>query len=601
MRQRAASLIATLVLIGGTAAPAAAAPVTAPTESHSPPKSPVATGFGGAVSSVDADATAIGLDALRHGGTAADAAIATAAALGVTEPYSSGIGGGGFFVYYDAATHRVLTIDGRETAPAAFTADVFSPGGVPIPFDQAVTSGLSVGVPGSPRTWATALARWGHGSLATALRPAAALARRGFTVDATFRQQTADNEARFRDFPATSAIYLPGGQLPVVGSRLRNPDLARTYDLLARRGVDELYTGQLGREIARTAQKPPVDPAATRNVRPGLMTTEDLAAYYAPFRAPTKVSHGGADVYSMGPPSSGGSTVGEALNILATADVPAMSETDYLHYFLEASKLAFADRNAYVGDPDQIDVPLHQLLSPGFAGERACLIKPGSVLPVQAPGSPDGTYTPCPGPAVAAGPEYHEGLSTTHLVTADRWGNVASYTLTIEQTGGSGITVPGRGFLLNNEMTDFTFGPTPGDPNLPAPGKRPRSSMAPTIVLRGGSPWFATGSPGGATIITTVLQVLLGRIDRGLTLEDAIAAPRASQRNTATTQAEPAFSGSPAGAALTARGHVFVLAPGSLPEIGAAAGVEFGPGGRLTAAAEPVRRGGGAAGVVRPG
>jgi gamma-glutamyltranspeptidase/glutathione hydrolase len=600
MRLRVTSLIATLVLLGGAAPAVATPPAAAPAIQT---KTPVATGYGGAVSSVDADATRIGLDALRRGGTAADAAIATAAALGVTEPYSSGIGGGGFFVYYDAAAHRVLTVDGRETAPAAFTETVFAPGGVAIPFDQAVTSGLSVGVPGTPRTWATVLDRWGRTSLADALRPAANLARRGFTVDATFRQQTADNEARFRDFPATRALFLPGGKLPETGSVLRNPDLARTYDLLARRGVDAIYSGSLGREIVRTAQKPPVDPAATRDVRPGLVTEQDLRAYYAPFRAPTRVSYRGLDVFSMGPPSSGGSTVGEALNILRNFRVGGMSETDYLHHFLEASKLSFADRNRYVGDPDVIDVPLRELLSPGFAAERACLIKPGSVLPVQPPGSPDGVYSPCPAAAAAAPAGVHEGLSTTHLVTADRWGNVAAYTLTIEQTGGSGITVPGRGFLLNNELTDFSFVPAvPGqpDPNLPGPGKRPRSSMSPTIVLQNGTPKLATGSPGGATIITTVLQVLLGRIDRGLSLEEAIAAPRASQRNGATTQAEPAFSGSAAGAALTARGHSFVLAPGSVPEIGAATGIEFLGGGKMIAAAEPVRRGGGAAGVVRP-
>lgn len=619
VRSRLIRLTGTIVLVGGlvaTAPPAIAAPPvtaslgtaslgtaalgTAPiTAAPIPPKVATATGYGGAVSSVDADATRIGVEVLRRGGNAVDAAVATAAALGVTEPYSNGIGGGGFFVYYDAQTRRVLTIDGRETAPATFTETVFTENGAPIPFAEAVTSGLSAGVPGTPLTWQVALDRWGSRSLGQSLAPAAQLARRGFVVDQTFRQQTADNEARFRDFPATRALFLPGNQLPVVGSVLRNPDLARTYEELGRNGVDALYNGPIGRDFVRTAQRPPVDPASTRKVRPGLVTANDLRAYYAPFRAPTKLSYRGLDVYGMAPPSSGGSTVGEALNILERSNLGSATPVQYLHRYLEASKLAFADRNRYVGDSDFVDVPLRELLSDGFAGERACLIRPDSVLPVpQAPGSPDGSYAGCAavGAGVAAGDQ--EGLSTTHLTAADRWGNVVAYTLTIESTGGSGITVPGRGFLLNNELTDFNFVPlTAGvpDPNLPGPGKRPRSSMSPTIVLDGGRPILALGTPGGATIITTVLQVLTGRLDQRQTLAEAIAAPRASQRN-GPTQAEPAFIASAPAAALTALGHAFV----SVPELGAATGIELRRDGLFIAAAEPTRRGGGAAGVVHP-
>ena len=584
--------VAALVAAALVAPPALASPPQAP------PKSPVATGYGGAVSTVDPDATAIGIDVLRRGGNAVDAAVAAAAALGVTEPYSSGVGGGGFFVYYDAKTERVSTIDGRETAPGAFRPDSFVEDGKPIPFDAAVTSGLSVGVPGTPLTWDRALRRWGSRSLAANLAPAADLARRGFVVDATFRQQTADNEARFRDFPATRELFLPGGMLPVVGGRLRNPDLARTYDLLGRRGVAELYgAGDLGRDVVRTARRPPVAPTATRKVRPGLMTPADLAAYTAPERVPTRISYRGLDVYGMAPPSSGGSTVGEALNILERGDLGSLSSVQYLHRYLEASKLAFADRNRWVGDADHVDVPLRSLLSQRFADSRACLIDPSEALPTpQPPGDPRNPDAGCARRGQTA-PEPHEGLSTTHLTTADRWGNVVAYTLTIEQTGGSGITVPGRGFLLNNELTDFDFVPlSPGvpDPNLPAPGKRPRSSMAPTIVLRDGDPVLAVGSPGGATIITTVLQVLLGRLDRGMALVDAIAAPRASARN-GTTQAEPAFLSGPDAAGLRALGQTFA----STPEIGATTGIQFGPHGRLIAAAETVRRGGGAAAVVR--
>ncbi len=218
-----------------------------------------------------------------------------------------------------------------------------------------------------------------------------------------------------------------------------------------------------------------------------------------------------------------------------------------------------------------------------------------------APGAPDGSYGPCTAPATAAVRDQHEGLSTTNLTVADKDGNVVEYTLTIEQTGGSGIVVPGRGFLLNNELTDFNFIPTQGaaiDPNLPAPGKRPRSSISPTVVLRDGAPFLAVGTPGGSTIITTVLQILVDRIDQGMSLPASIADPRISDRNGTTTQAEPAFLGTPMQTYLERRGHTFAV--GSTPEIGAATGIEFLPAGRLLAAAEPVRRGGGAAAVVHP-
>ncbi|PZS25758.1 MAG: gamma-glutamyltransferase [Pseudonocardiales bacterium] len=574
---------------------------TASAQAAAPPRQPTAVGSGGAVSTVDPDATAIGLNVLRNGGNAVDAAIAAAAALGVTEPYSSGLGGGGFFVYYDAATKRVHTIDGRETAPAAFTETTFTEDGQPIAFADAVTSGLSNGVPGSPATWARALSQWGTRSLADTLRPAAKLADAGFVVDQTFHDQTAANQARFALFPATAALFLPGGQAPVVGSTLRNPDLASTYRMLGKRGMAPIYGGQIGRDIVQATQHPPLVPGSTYNARPGLMTLQDLRNYRVLPRVPTHVTYHGLDVYGMAPSSSGGSTVGESLNILSSFDLRAMTDTQFYHHYLEATRLAYADRNRYVGDPGYVAVPLKELLSTGFAHERACLIDPdhAATSPVP-PGSPDGTYHTCAVQGIPA-PTGVEGLNTTNLTVADKWGNVVEYTLTIEQTGGSGITVPGRGFLLNNELTDFNFVPTQGaarDPNLPAPGKRPRSSISPTIVLRQGRPFLALGSPGGASIITTVLQVLIERLDHGRTLPEAIAAPRASQRNAPTTQAEQAFIDAQ-GPGLTALGQSLVLPPDP-PELGAATAIEFLGAGRLLAAAEPVRRGGGAAAVVRP-
>ncbi|MEU6296131.1 gamma-glutamyltransferase [Streptomyces erythrochromogenes] len=584
------TVVAALVSTGA-APPTAAAPAT-------PANVPVAAGYGGAVASVDADASAAGIAVLRAGGNAVDAAVATAAALGVTEPYSAGIGGGGYFVYYDARSRRVHTIDGRETAPATATATLFQENGQPIPFAEGQTSGLGVGVPGTPATWKSALDAWGSRPLRQLLRPAEKLARDGFTVDATFRAQTELNEARFRDFPDTSKLFLPGGSLPVVGSTFKNPDLADTYAELARKGTGALYRGPLADDIVRTVRTPPVDPAATRTVRPGDLTAGDLRAYGTKRQDPTRVNYRGLDVYSMAPSSSGGTTVGEALNILERSDLAKLSETQYLHRFIEASRISFADRGRWVGDPAAEDVPTRELLSQRFADSRACLIDPARALTSPlAPGDPR-RPVPCATTGQAA-PTTYEGENTTHLTVADRWGNVVSYTLTIESTGGSAITVPGRGFLLNNELTDFSFAPAaPGvpDPNLPGPGKRPRSSMSPTIVLDHGRPVLAVGSPGGATIITTVLQTLTGHLDRGLPLVDAIAAPRASQRNQTTTELEPGLWNSPLRAELEALGQGFR----QNPEIGAATGVQRLPDGRWLAAAETSRRGGGSAMVVRP-
>ncbi|MGC5566785.1 gamma-glutamyltransferase [Streptomyces sp. FR-108] len=562
-------------------------------------KVPVAVGYGGAVASVDADASAAGVEILRKGGNAVDAAVATAAALGVTEPYSSGIGGGGYFVYYDAKSRTVHTIDGRETAPRSADAGLFLENGQPIPFADAVTSGLGVGTPGTPATWQTALDSWGSKRLGPLLEPAERLARDGFTVDATFRSQTESNEARFRNFPDTAALFLPGGALPVVGSTFKNPDLARTYRELGRKGVSALYRGELAEDIVDTVNEPPVDPASGYNARPGDLTTKDLATYRAKRQAPTKTSYRGLGVYSIAPSSSGGTTVGEALNILENTDLSKASDVQYLHRYIEASRIAFADRGRWVGDPAFEDVPTKELLSQRFADSRECLIKDDAVLTSPlAPGDPRDPAACATGGKAA--PTTYEGENTTHLTAADKWGNVVAYTLTIEQTGGSGITVPGRGFLLNNELTDFSFAPaSPAvhDPNLPGPGKRPRSSISPTIVLdRHAKPVVALGSPGGATIVTTVLQTLTGFLDRGLPLVDAIAAPRASQRNQTTTELEPGLWNSPLRTQLEGIGHGFR----QNPEIGAATGVQRLPNGKWLAAAETVRRGGGSAMVVRP-
>jgi gamma-glutamyltranspeptidase/glutathione hydrolase len=599
LKKLVASLSAgALVLSALTAGNAVARPPQAPV------KTPTSIGFGGAVSSVDPEATKIGLGVLRRGGNAVDAAVATAAALGVTEPYSAGIGGGGYFVYYSAKKRKVFTIDGRETAPAGMKIDSFvNPAtGQPYPFAQLVTSGLSVGVPGTLATWDSALRQWGSLSLGKALKPAAQLADRGFVVDATFRGQTLDNKARFAQIVPTAKLFLPNGDAPVVGSVFKNPELADTYKLIGENGPSAFYDGKLAAEMAATVKNPPKTANATLPVFPGHLTTADLAAYEVIDRDPTKVRYDGLDVYGMAPSSSGGTTVGEALNILTPQHLQQMTTPQALHTYLEASALAFADRGAYVGDPAYVNVPTKELLSAGFGAERSCLIDPdhAATKPL-APGSPDGSYQPCAAGVAANDRPDSEGLSTTHLVAADKWGNVVSYTLTIEQTGGSGITVPGRGFLLNNELTDFSAVPNANDPNRIEAGKRPRSSMSPTIVLRDGKPFLALGSPGGSTIITTVLQTLTNRLDRGMTLPEAVAAPRASQRNTANVTAEPPFI-TAYGSELTPYGHTLVPSGDaftSAAEIGAVAALEFLPGGAILAAAEPTRRGGGSAGTVK--
>jgi gamma-glutamyltranspeptidase/glutathione hydrolase len=564
-----------------------------------------AIGTGGAAASVDRDATHAAINVLRHGGNAIDAAIAANATLGVTEPYVAGIGGGGFMTIYLAHDHRIVTIDGRETAPAAFPQDAFiDPStGQPIPFSpERVTSGLAVGVPGTLATWAQAAQRFGTMPLSRLLEPAIDTARDGFVVDQTFHDQTDQNRSRLDAFSSSRSYFLTSdGQAPAVGTVLRNPDLARAYELIARDGPTAFYGGPIGAAVADTAQHPPLAPGANPGfpVRPGYMTSADVSNYSAPLRDPTHVRYRGLDVYGMPPPSSGGSTVGEALNILEGFDMSTSDRALALHRYLEVSRLSFADRNRWVGDPDFEQVPLDGLLSKDFATERRCLIGPTAATGPVAAGDP---FPPYDATCESGGDNPAtdtEGTSTNHLTVVDREGNVVSYTSTIEQIAGTAIAVPGWGFLLNNELTDFDPAPpSPGapDPNLPAGGKRPRSSMAPTVVLDDGRPLLAVGSPGGSTIITTVLQILLDRFDFGMSLPDAIAAPRASQRNTSTTTAEQAFADL-YGSELSNR---FGQSLTSTPEIGAATGVELLPGGALQAAAEPVRRGGGDAEVVCP-
>jgi gamma-glutamyltranspeptidase / glutathione hydrolase len=588
------------MLIGVVAAALVAAPTALAHRPPAPPaKQPTAVGRGGAAATVDQQGTQAAIEALRHGGNAVDAAVAAATVLGVVEPYSCGIGGGGFMSIYTARDGQVHTIDSRETAPAAMKTDSFV--GLQS-FEAQRVSGMSVGVPGTVRAWQKALDEYGTWSLRRALKPGIVAALRGFTVDQTFFNQTDEAKAIFADFPATAALYLdPDGTPRDVGAVIRNPDLAKTYGLLAANGPDAFYSGPLAQAIVDTVHNPPLRAGSTRSVRAGVMELSDLAGYSAIDREPTHIGYRGLDIYGMAPPSSGGSTVGEILNILEGYPMSTLAREQALHYFIEASRYAYADRGAFIADPGFVSVPLAKLLSDAFAAQRRDKITETAATSPVAPGDPDAVPD---GSASAA-----RVGSTTNLTVSDRWGNVVDYTFTIEQTGGNGMVVPGYGFLLNNELTDFNL-TTSTDPaveggvstgaNRVEPGKRPRSSIAPTIVLRDGKPFLALGSPGGASIITTVAQVLLDRLDFGMTLPEAIAAPRVSQRNAATTQTEAAFLGTPEAAALQARGQVFTVNTGTGAEIGAATGIEFLGNGAMLAAAEPVRRGGGSAMALTP-
>jgi gamma-glutamyltranspeptidase/glutathione hydrolase len=600
----ATSALAILLALPAWASPAAGQ------ASASAGQEPVAVGTGGAVASMDTDASQAGIDVLRHGGDAIDAAVATASTLGVTIPFVAGPGGGGFMVIYLAKTHQIVTIDGRETCPAACTPTMFTDPktGQPLGYDYASDQPLATGVPSMVATWAKAISRYGRGSLAADLQPAIRVADRGFRVNADFRQLTQSDLPELQAYPASRALLLTrAGQPLPVGSLLRNPDLARTYRLLGRYGPAYLYDGPLGRAIVQADDHPVLTPGSNVVALPGIMTTSDLRAYRARVQAPTHVRYRGLDIYSMAPPSSSGSTVGEALNILSGYNLSAEPRATALFHYLEASRLAYADRNAYVGDPRYVSVPLSGLLSPAFAATRRCLIHNQALTSPVAPGNPTPPYQGCQSQssAQAASPE---GRHTNNIVTEDKWGNIVAYTNTINFFGGSGETVPGYGFLLNNEMTDFDFAPSsPGayDPNLPAGGKQPRSSMGPVIALRDGKPVFSVGAAGGSTIITTILQIILNHVDFGMSLPAALAAPRVSQTNSATSLAEPAFYHSALRKQLTSQfGEQFTVATGPILPLdhypGDATALQILGRGRSEAIAEPVRLGGGSALVVNP-
>jgi len=562
---------------------------------------PVATGTGGAVATISAQASQSALAILNAGGNAVDAAVAAAATLGVTDPFSCGIGGGGFMVIYLAKDKRVITIDHRETAPASVGTQLFQHDGKPLDFETAVASGAAVGVPGTVRGWHEALERYGSMRFSQVLAPAIAVADKGFRVNANFSQLLGQNERKFRQFVPTSELYLHKGKALPAGTLLRNPGMARAYREIAQGGVKAFYEGPIARAIVDSVNRPPV--AKGYAVQPGAMTMADLANYEARIRPALRSSYRGYELYGMPLPSSGGPTVAHALNILEGFNLASLPRARAEHLYVEASRLAFADRNAYLADPEYVDAPLTGLLSKKYAAERRALIDPRKAAPgAVAAGDPyryqDDPSIPLrtqPAAAIKLAPE---SAHTTHLTVSDKDGNVVAYTFTIESWGGSGIVVPGYGFLLNNELTDFDFDTIGPHPNVPEAGKRPRSSMAPTIALKGGKPAFSIGSPGGSTIITTVLQTIVNHVDFGMPMDQALDAPRISQRNAAETSVEPGFAGSAQARALEGFGQRW---ESPAEEIGAANALVFNPDGTVTAVSEGKRHGVGTALVQRRG
>lgn len=472
----------------------------------------------GVVSAADPRAAEAGAQMLRKGGTAADAAIATMLALTVVEPQSSGIGGGGFYVHH-SATGQIETLDGRETAPMAAGPDWFlDASGQPRPFMEAVLSGLSVGVPGNVRLAAQAHEQ--HGKLAwkDLFQPAIALARDGFTVTERFNQflVNAKNRAGFTAEGRALFYDAAGNPLPV-GTLVKNPALAETLEMIARRGPDAFYTGDHAQKIASVVG------AATPGAK--TMVTGDVEHYVAKQRDPVCGEYRVWKICGMGPPSSGATTVLAILKQLESFDMKALGKDSPVawHLFAESQRLAFADRELYLADDDFVQVPVRGLVDTAYLASRGRLISATSTMAQVAAGDPPRDTPPI---ALADGDEPQES-GTSHFVAVDRWGNAVSYTSTVEGSFGSGLMV--GGYYLNNELTDFSMSPArDGVPvaNRVEAGKRPRSSMAPTLVYDAqGRLVLAIGAAGGATIPVQVAKALVGNLDWGVPAQEAIGLP----------------------------------------------------------------------------
>jgi gamma-glutamyltranspeptidase/glutathione hydrolase len=483
-----------------------------------------------------------GAKALERGGNAIDAAAAIQFALNVVEPQFSGIGGGGFMMIHLAKTNQTFAIDCREKAPAAATPDMFldltKPGNPPFSFTDASTSGIAVGVPGTLMCLHTALKHWGTTSLADALRPAITLADEGFRINKFLAADTASSRTVLQ--PETKAIFRRADGSPLQeGDLLVQKDLAKTFRLIARHGPRVFYRGEIAPAIVEAQKRK--GGAALSDAFIGRMALSDLAAYGVKIRKPTVGDYRGYTLKSMSPPSSGGLTVIQMLKMLERFPLEDASQgfgfgaTKTLHVMIEAMRLAFADRAVWMGDEDFVHVPKVGLLNDIYVDSRADMISLTSRMATPTAGDPLPFDTAAlRSRTMLAAAAQHDGGHTTHFSVVDKRGNIVSYTTTIEAGWGTGIMVPGYGFLLNNELTDFNFtpalNPATGNPgaNDVAPFKRPRSSMTPTILFKGKTPIAAYGSPGGATIINSVFQITLNLIDHRMAIQDAINAPRIS-------------------------------------------------------------------------
>jgi gamma-glutamyltranspeptidase/glutathione hydrolase len=498
----------------------------------------------GVVATESPAAARVGRGVLESGGNAIDAATATVFALNVARPQSCGIGGGGFMLYR-SASGAVRALDFRETAGAGSTATMFTGPGL----HKTFTGHLTVGVPGVVAGMEAALKRYGTRSLAETITPAERLARNGFRVPLSLQGAAEDNLARLRTFPATAAVWLPGGQPIQAGTLLRQPELAATLRRIIRGGPDAFYRGTIARRIVRDMRTP-----RPQTQDPGLLTLRDLAAYRAIWRDPIAGTYRGRSVFGVPAPTSGGVAIQEMLNILEGFDLRAAGQSSAVadHLIAEAQKIAFADRGAYLADPAFVRMPIAGLISKEYAATRRAEID----------GNRARTHVPGNFPAVTAASAHaaqaadtNPNGSTTHVSVIDRRGNAVAVTCTIEQEFGSTVMPPGTGFILNNELTDFG---DPGTANQPAPGKRPRSSMSPEIVVEGGQPVLVAGGAGGARIIMGVFLQIVDTVDFGLDLAHAVDAERLDNQGGSSLNIEDARVDPAQLAALQARGHRLV-------------------------------------------
>ncbi len=461
-----------------------------------------------------------GAEVLRDGGTAADAMVAVQAVLGLVEPQSSGLGGGAFLVWYDAESGKVTTLDGRETAPLAATPRLFQDeNGETLKFFEAVVGGRSVGVPGTPMLMEVAHRKWGRSQWPSLFLPAIRHAEIGFPVSPRMAASVTRDAERLASHPVTAGYFLPGGTPLAEGEILFNMDYAKSLRLMAAQGAAPFYTGEIAADIVGAVQD-------ANN--PGVLSAVDLALYQVKERPAVCMKYRAHDVCGMGPPSSGGLTVGQILGLVQPYDIAGLGpdSADAWRLIGDASRLAFADRGRYMADSDYVPVPSGGLLAAEYLAGRAKLLEGDSALESVAPGAPEFDHA-----LHYADGESFAQPSTSHISIVDSYGNALSMTTTIEN--GFGSRVMTNGFLLNNELTDFSFrSHRDGVPvaNRVEPGKRPRSSMAPTIVLKDGKPTLVVGSPGGSRIIGYVAKTIIAHLDWGMDVQQAIDLPHLVNR-----------------------------------------------------------------------